>query len=265
MFELEMQSPQLFHMLRAAIAGAEAIRQTRKDGFNVKHKDDNSPVTDADYAADRAIREALAPTGLPILSEEVEVSKSQRQSWQAFWCVDPLDGTREFAAGRDEFAVCIARIDGLTPTEGAIALPATRMLYFTRNGKSWRVKWSRQAELEDLIIEADLMPGPDFTQPWVATVSRAYMDANTAAYLDQLRDEQPNLKVLPSGSALKFCKLMEGKAHIYPRFAPCMEWDTAAGHALMHGIGMEIFASGGHPLTYNKDSLFNPDFIVRQR
>ena len=91
------------------------------------------------------------------------------------------------------------------------------------------------------------------------------MDANTAAYLDQLRDEQPNLKVLPSGSALKFCKLMEGKAHIYPRFAPCMEWDTAAGHALMHGIGMEIFASGGHPLTYNKDSLFNPDFIVRQR
>jgi 3'(2'), 5'-bisphosphate nucleotidase len=260
-----MQDQRLFHSLHAAIAASEAILTVRKAGFNVITKSDHSPVTDADYAADRAIQEHLSPLGIPLLSEEVEVPKAERQSWNTYWCIDPLDGTREFAAGRDEFAVNIALMQNNEPVQGIIALPPTRTVYFTHDEQAFRSSWDADINVEQLIKRAQPLPGPDYSKPWIATVSRSYLDEETIAYLNHLRKTHPKLEVVRSGSALKFCRLLEGTAHIYPRFAPCMEWDTAAGHALVRAVGLDVFQLNHVPLAYNKNSLLNPDFIVRQR
>lgn len=265
LFNMEREHTHI--MLAAAIQASERIREVRDGGFEVQDKPDNSPVTDADYASDDMIRQVLRTTGINIMSEEVELAWEERSSWDEFWCIDPLDGTREFAGGGDEYTVNIARVKHGVPEEGVIAFPAFRRIYFTSGSFARMSTWT-PGEMPDAVIERSTqLDGKRPTgAPFVATVSRSYLTPETLAYLEQLRSKHPDLEVDRSGSAFKFCKIIEGEANIYPRFGPCMEWDSASGHALVRRVGFDVFhAHTGEPLLYNKRDLTNPDFIVRQR
>lgn len=248
-------------MVEAGVRASEAILTSRKEGFEVHNKADNSPVTTADLRSDAVIRACLEPAGIPILSEEVETPWEDRKDWQECWCVDPLDGTREFAAGRDDFAVCIAHIERGSPTDGVIAIPNQRQIYFTSGDASFRSSWKWGDSIQTIVNTAQKLDPAPHTRHFVATISRSHPSPGTRAYLNELREEHPDLEVLPAGSALKFCLLLDGRAQIYPRFSPCMEWDTAAGHALLKKVGLDLCDEDGHPLTYNKPDLYNPFFI----
>lgn len=253
-------------LINAAVDASEAILDVREEGYEVHQKEDQSPVTDADYASDKIIRSHLAVHGLPIMSEEVEITWNERRSWDQFWCVDPLDGTREFTAGRDEFTVNIAFMTKGEADQGVIAFPMMRHIYFTHRDQVRRSTWQRGERAEEVLSRAMPCRGIRNQRPFVATVSRMHLNDATAAYLDALREGEPDLEIDRSGSAFKFCKLLDGEANIYPRFSPCMEWDSAAGHALIKRIGMDIFrVDDGRVLRYNKSDLTNPNFIVRQR
>lgn len=240
---------------------SEAILDARKHGFEVHNKTDNSPVTTADLRSDSIIREHLAPTQFPILSEEVDTPWEVRRQWTSCWCVDPLDGTREFAAGRDDFAVCIAFVQNGKPTDGCIAIPTKRTVYFTGADAAWRATWVKGASVTSVINTAQKLDGSPQNVHYVATISRSHPSEGTRNFLNELRLEHPKLEILPAGSALKFCLLLDGRAQVYPRFSPCMEWDTAAGQALMNKVGMDIRDLDDQPLTYNKADLYNPFFV----
>lgn len=238
---------------RAALTIREAIG---KGG--VQYKADGSPVTAADLAAEATIRaslSAIAPA-LPIISEEQAQQRPQIAANESYFLVDPLDGTREFIAGRDEYTVNIALMTGGVPLVGVIAAPALGLI------------WRGIAEncAERLAFAADgtvLPPGPIRTRPRpprepVVLVSRSHLDARTRAYLDGL----PQPRIIACGSSIKFCRIAEGSADLYPRLAPTHDWDVAAGHAIVAAAGGRVLAPDGPPLHYGTRDLLIPGFIA---
>ena len=226
----------------------------------VRSKADGSPVTAADEAAEAVICEGLARLAprLPVISEEQaarEKPKPPRGAQDGYFLVDPLDGTREFIAGRDEFTVNIALVHGGAPILGIIVAPAL--------GLTWRGMVGRGA---DRIADADgkgAVPHPIRTRPrsapeLVALASRSHLDGRTRAYLDGL----PQAKVIQCGSSLKFCRIAEGAADLYPRFAPTHDWDIAAGHAILKAAGGTVTALDGSPIVYGSDDLLIPAFLA---
>lgn len=246
-------------------AGEQIIRVYNSDRFEVEHKSDHSPITVADKQANAVINELLLSTEIPIISEEnKEIDFEQRKSWKRCWIVDPLDGTKEFINKNGEFTVNIALVENGQPILGVIYVPVTQMLYaaLVDQKKFWKQKMTFQSKPvteEDMFIR----PHKRNQNRVVVLKSRSHLNFETKALIDQLKTSKPNIELSSVGSSLKFCLLAEGKADLYPRLSPTMEWDTAAGHALCKAVGMDLIAtSTNKTLTYNKKELINPSFIV---
>lgn len=260
--------------IRAALDAGRHIMQIYTDpaqDFGIERKADNSPLTLADKAAHRVICDYLSTTNIPILSEEgAHAPYESRSSWEAFWLVDPLDGTKEFIKKNGEFTVNIALVIDHRPHLGVIYVPARRELYFGEPLLgSFKVndidQWSEEESLKDLMERATQLPvkreNPD---TYVIVASRSHLSPETQEFIDQARAEHPRVECISSGSSLKICLVAEGAADVYPRYAPTMEWDTAAGHAIATCAGKQVYQAGTEqPLKYNKEDLHNPWFIVR--
>jgi 3'(2'), 5'-bisphosphate nucleotidase len=253
-------------------AGLAIMEVYRKKIFKTELKKDLSPVTEADYAAHRIIAGRLEPTAFPILSEEgKEVPYQIRKQWKKFWLVDPLDGTKEFIRRNDEFTVNIALIFEQAPVMGVIYAPCRDILYFAsdQTGAYRIIEYSRKdREIqsgEDLMRQAEKLPLKIPRQAYTSIASRSHRNEQTDLFIRRLQKEHPGLKLVSTGSSLKFCLMAEGKADIYPRFGPTMEWDTAAGHAIARAAGCSVkLHEREQSLQYNKEVLTNPGFIVNR-
>lgn len=244
--------------IQAALeAGSEimGIYLDPKQDFGIEKKADNSPLTLADKAAHNCIVRHLNQTNIPILSEEgAHLPYEERKTWDRLWVVDPLDGTKEFIKKNGEFTVNIALVEGGSPVLGVIYVPATGVLYAGIVGKG---AWKRVGE------EQMPLPLREEKEGFVVVASRSHLSPETEEYINQLRQNHDKVQLVSSGSSLKICLVAEGSADVYPRFAPTMEWDTAAGDAIARAAGrMVVDASTNQPLTYNKPDLHNPWFIV---
>lgn len=243
--------------IQAAEEGCREILHVYQSGdFKAEAKGDNSPLTLADKNAHHKIASILEPAGLPILSEEGKnVPFEERRSWNHFWMVDPLDGTKEFIKRNGEFTVNIALIEGNTPILGVVAVPVTHEIYYsTRGYGAYLRKEGKDHKLEK-------KPPVDLQQEGLRVVaSRSHMNDETQDFINRLR----NPSLVSAGSSLKFLLLANGKADVYPRYAPTMEWDTAAAHAIVKETGRNVLQYGSNePLQYNKENLLNPYFLVK--
>lgn len=243
----------------AAEAGLVIMQWYRADDPGTRSKADASPVTEADLAAHALIVRGLvaATPNIPVLSEEGRhAPAAERARWQRCWLVDPLDGTKEFLARNDEFTVNIALIEAGQPLLGVVGVPARGEVHVgvvpSRRADTLHVgNGSRTA----------LSPRPCDEERPVILVSRSHRGREQEATISMLRQRFPELDERPAGSALKLVELAAGRADGYPRRGPCMEWDIAAGEAVLLAAGGELRAFSGSRLRYNKgESLLNPDF-----
>ena len=236
-------------------------------------KADNSPLTIADKKSHETISGILSGTDIPILSEEgKKIPYETRREWNELWIVDPLDGTKEFIKKNGEFTVNIAYVKDGIPQAGVIYIPVREELYIgdceygafkLENIKSI----SEEEEEEDfhsLISRASKLPVNEERKDFVVVASRSHLSAETEEFIEKMKGLHKSIETISKGSSLKLCLIAEGKADIYPRFAPTMEWDTAAGHAIIKAAGKEVYHTDEiTPLTYNKEDLLNPWFIAK--
>lgn len=263
----------IWQATQASIKGGQAILSVyESDDFDVSSKSDNSPLTRADLEAHQAISRILEETDIPILSEEGKnIPYETRKNWSAFWMVDPLDGTKEFIKRNGEFTVNIALIESGFPIAGVIYVPVTDELFVGVLGEG-AVKVQEAAskvekanELEDMFKIGAELPIKSKDREFTVVCSRSHMSPETEAYIDELKIEHGNLDFASKGSSLKLCMVAEGEADIYPRFAPTMEWDTAAGQAIAEASGATVInATDGNRLPYNKENLLNSWFVVKR-
>lgn len=260
--------------IRAALEAGRRIMDIYTDpaqDFGIERKADNSPLTLADKAAHASIVAMLELTGLPILSEEGScVPFAERSQWDAFWLVDPLDGTKEFIKRNGEFTVNIALILGNRPHLGVIYVPARQELYFGEPLLgAYKVEgiteWDDDEKLMQLLARATKLPVErQDMDAYVVVASRSHLSPETEDFIRRVQLEHERVELLSSGSSLKICLVAEGKADVYPRYAPTMEWDTAAGHAIAACAGRQVYQAGtNEPLAYNKMDLHNPWFLVK--
>ncbi len=238
-----------------AIKAGSAIMEVYESGdFDVEIKDDNSPLTRADKAADLVIAEALKALTpeIPILSEEsAQVGFGERSLWERFWLVDPLDGTKEFIKKTNEFTVNIALIEKGAPVMGVVVAPALGLSYYGSKGEGAFKKDASGAH------KIRVAPGGKDAPPRVVA-SKSHKGPILETFLTQLGTH----KLVSMGSSLKFCLIAEGKADVYPRLSPTMEWDTAAAQAVVEAAGGTVMDLDGFRLRYNKEDLHNPFFMV---
>jgi len=246
-------------MRRLAIeAGAVIMKIYESDDFEVKAKSDESPVTEADEAADQLISAGLRETFPDIMLVTEEQSASHDQTGDTFLIVDPLDGTKEFINRRGDFTVNIALVENGVPTRGVVYAPAReRMFYTMPDGKTVEETGSFDAsqpgELTYLSVK-----DPD-NAALMVVASKSHRDAATDEYIAKYNVED----MTSAGSSLKFCLVATGEADLYPRLGRTMEWDTAAGDAVLRGAGGHVVRFDDHtPLTYGKDAFANPFFIA---
>jgi 3'(2'), 5'-bisphosphate nucleotidase len=243
---------------RLATEAAAAINAVRAAGFAVERKSDRSPVTEADRIAEALIVEGLraAAPQIPVIAEEeIEAGTAPTDPGRRFWLVDPLDGTREFAAGRDNFAVCIGLVEDGRAVLGAVALPATGELFWGRAGAgAWK---SDAAGRRAIAVRA--APAGGLT----VMGSHHYQDDPR---MGRFLEGRQVARVVNIGSAEKFCRVAEGSADLYPRFGRTMEWDTAGPQAVVEAAGGSIaLLEGGGALRYGKPRWENPGFVCEGR
>ena len=238
------------------IGSSEILTVYNSTDFGVESKEDNSPLTLADKNAHAAIVNILKKSGLPILSEEgKDIPYSERRNWKQFWLVDPLDGTKEFIKRNGEFTVNIALIENQTPVLGVVAVPVTGDIYYggVEIG-AYKTESGFNHPLHKLQKAAHSKSGIR------VVASRSHLNEATQNFISTLNNPQ----LVSKGSSLKFMMLADGLADIYPRFAPTMEWDTAAAHAIVNQLDFQVLKQGtSKELQYNKESLINPGFVVR--
>ena len=251
--------------LRAAIDGGIEIMKVYATDFDVEIKGDNSPLTIADKNANEVINEYLVQTGIPIISEEnKQISYDERKDWSECWIVDPLDGTKEFVKRNGEFTVNIALVREGRPVLGVIYVPVEQMLYFSSEGEARKIKLNNtSASVENIVAASSLLePAAAMEAPVKVVGSRSHLNDDTRSFIEKI-EEKSTVEIVSRGSSLKFCLVAEGNAHIYPRYAPTMEWDTAAGQAICEGAGVKVLQEAtGEPMRYNKENLLNPYFLV---
>jgi 3'(2'), 5'-bisphosphate nucleotidase len=258
----------LMTAIQAAVAAGENILSVYSSEFSIEHKADHSPLTLADKQSHEAIIALLQTTGLPILSEEgKDIPFAERRQWDYFWMVDPLDGTKEFIQRNGEFTVNIALIYQDQPVMGVIWVPVQHTLYFAAEALgSYKVSplTLPLSELESLIGQAQKLPISTHRTTFTVVASRSHMSPETEAYIRALEQEHGAVQTTSMGSSLKLCLVAEGMADVYPRFAPTMEWDTAAGQAIVRAAGKQVIDHAtGQPMRYNKQNLLNNWFIVQ--
>lgn len=256
----------LHKAIEAAISGGREIMNiySQKD-FNIEYKEDHSPVTIADKLSSKKIVSILKETEIPVLSEEENIPDfPNRKDWESLWIVDPLDGTKEFIKKNGEFCVNIGLVINNKPVLGVLYIPVTNELFY--GGASiGAYKVNDVIGFNKDITESSIkLPHHSNEDKIVVTASRSHLDSESIAFFNNLKKEKEEVEFLEVGSAIKFCRVAEGLVDLYPRFNPCMEWDTAAGHALVQGIGKDVVTTKKNkPLVYNKEDLYSPYFIVR--
>lgn len=252
-------------VLKACIEASEAIMHIYNTGFDPSMKADGSPVTQADILSNSIIKSALEKTGIPTIMEESINSPFEiRKLWDTVWIVDPLDGTKEFIKKNGEFAVCIALVHRNQAVLGFIASPATQEIIF--GGKDIPATLLAFKDLEQNGNWKIIPPKNELNQPFKIAGSRSHYSGNDLKFNQSMQELFGEIEFIKKGSALKFFDLALGKADVYPRFAPTMEWDIAAGQAIMESLGgAVVHAETDQALVYNKENLYNPYFIVKTK
>ena len=259
----------LLHIaIEAALeAGKEILEIYKSDDFEIETKGDNSPLTKADKASHNVIVSFLEKTGIPILSEEgKEIPYDQRKDWKQLWIVDPIDGTKEFIKGNGEFTVNIALVENQKTTLGVIFVPALGELYFsTSTLGAFKVSVDlRTIDIQKSIDNSNKLPLERQDKTFTIVASRSHMSTETEEYVAEMREKHGEVNLISKGSSLKLCMVAEGQADCYPRFAPTMEWDTAAGQAICEHAGFQVIDLGTKEnLLYNRKNLLNNWFLVR--
>ncbi len=243
-------------------AGKEILDVYYNSDFDVEFKADNSPLTIADKRAHEVIIKHLQTTEIPILSEEGKsIQFEERKIWDVFWLVDPLDGTKEFIKRNDEFTVNIALIKGNTPIAGVVYVPVTKTLYYSNSEGSYKASVNPE---KGTLTAIQKLPLNIQKENFVVVGSKSHMNESTQNYIQSLDTSGKEIEMKSRGSSLKICMVAEGLADVYPRLAPTMEWDTAAGHSIAKYAGKEIIQyENNKPVVYNKENLLNPWFVVK--
>ncbi len=242
------------HLKTATLAAEKAsdriLEIYNSDEFDVELKGDNSPLTRADKASHEIISQILASTNLPILSEEgKDIPFEERSQWDYFWMVDPIDGTKEFIKRNGEFTVNIALIHQNQPILGVVMVPVNRDIFHAIEGQG-AYKNGEPIRVNEFDSNADGVR---------VVASRSHMSDDTKAFIESFKEP----KIVSKGSSLKLLMVAEGEADIYPRFAPTMEWDTAAAQIIVEEAGGEVLIKeSGNSVSYNKENLLNPYFKV---
>ena len=253
--------------ITAALEAGKVILEIYHSGeFDVEIKGDNSPLTKADTDSHNVIMSYLTETNIPVLSEEgKDIAYEERKDWKQLWIVDPIDGTKEFIKRNGEFTVNIALIENQKTQIGVIFVPVTGELYFsTKEMGAFKVAINLEDySLEDILSKANKLPLQPQDNTFTIVASRSHMSIETEDYVQQMRDIHGEVNLISKGSSLKLCMVAEGVANCYPRFAPTMEWDTAAGQAICEHAGFEVidWKTKEHML-YNREELLNNWFLV---
>jgi 3'(2'), 5'-bisphosphate nucleotidase len=260
---------QLLHTaIIAALQAGKAILEIYHSGaFDIELKEDNSPLTKADTASHNVIMSYLTKTDIPVLSEEGrDIPYKERKDWKQLWIVDPIDGTKEFIKRNGEFTVNIALVENQKPIIGVIFVPVTGELYFSsKELGAFKVKVNLEDyDLDALLLKADTLPLQREDNTFTIVASRSHMSAETREYVQEMRDIYGKVKLISKGSSLKLCMVAQGAANCYPRFAPTMEWDTAAGQAICEHAGFEVLDwETKKNMLYNREELLNNWFLVK--
>jgi len=259
----------LITAIEAAVhGGSEIMKIYSMDDLGVEYKEDKSPLTLADKNCNDIINSYLTKTEFPIISEENrQLDYKERKDWDICWIVDPLDGTKEFVKRNGEFTVNIALVKKGKPLLGVIYVPDTKELYMADVAKLQAGKIileSHEVDVNAIDLETcKIVPGNSGQQGIRVVGSRSHMNEATEKFVASLSEGEKEVEIVSKGSSLKFCLVAEGKADVYPRFAPTMEWDTAAGQAICEAVGLKVISKEtDEPLLYNKENLLNPWFIV---
>jgi 3'(2'), 5'-bisphosphate nucleotidase len=250
-------------------AGKEILEVYNTSDFEIESKADHSPLTIADRRAHEAIIALLKKTEIPILSEEGKsIPYVTRSAWSTFWLVDPLDGTKEFIKRNGEFTVNIAMVKEGKAEFGVVYAPVLNELYLGIPGRGAFIctneKYFNQP-LDYLVQFSEQLPKtPADEKKFRVVASRSHYNDETRAFVNSLDSGGKEISLVSKGSSMKLCMVASGEADIYPRLGPTMEWDTAASHAVVKAAGKNVYrADTGTELTYNKENLLNPYFVVR--
>lgn len=256
--------------MRAAHEAGQVILEIYESGdFDVELKGDSSPLTRADRASHDVIMRHLATTDIPVLSEEGrEMPYAERRGWEQLWIVDPIDGTKEFIKRNGEFTVNVALVDSGKPVLGVIYVPVSGELY-VGSAEAGAFKavipaTSSCPDFEAFMASANALPRPKGDRTFTVVASRSHMSPETADYIETCKAEHGEVATISKGSSLKLCMVAEGLADRYPRFAPTMEWDTAAGQAICMAAGFDVIdQQTGETMAYNRENLLNNWFLVK--
>ena len=243
----------LADVIKIADEASEKVLRIYQSDFTVSYKEDESPITAADVASHEIIVKGLRSLSrdIPILSEEgTQADWDERKQWRRFWLVDPIDGTKEFTQRSGEFTVNIALIEDGEPVMGVVTAPALKEAFWGVKGECAH-KRDRTGRIHRIRVAE-----PQATKRVVA--SKNHMNDETRAFIKALGAH----KTIQAGSSLKFCRIAEGHADIYPRMGPTSEWDTAAAHAVLLAAGGNVHTLEGQPLQYGKEDVLNPYFIA---
>ncbi len=254
--------------IKASLDAGKVIMEVYDSVIEVEYKDDKSPLTEADKKANDIINTYLLPTQIPIISEENKQTEYDiRKNWDMCWVVDPVDGTKEFIKRNGEFTVNIALVKQGKPILGIIYVPAIKTIYYANvleNTASKTILNTHDESVKYVFESAiKLQPKALNSNPFEVVGSRSHMSQETLDYVEGLKSVGKNVEIVSKGSSLKFCLVAEGNADVYPRFAPTMEWDTAAGQAICNAVGVDVISNETNKsLLYNKENLLNPWFLV---
>ncbi|MFL1406139.1 3'(2'),5'-bisphosphate nucleotidase CysQ [Marinobacter sp. M1N3S26] len=243
----------LDNLLQIADTASEKVMAIYQTDFEVNTKEDDSPITAADIASHHVIVDglkALTPD-IPILSEEsANAPWDERKHWTRFWLVDPIDGTKDFTNRTGEFTVNIALIEDGEPVMGVVTAPALNEAYWGIKGQG---AWKREADGSTRKLQ--VVEPPEAVR---TVASKNHLNQETRDFIEQLGKHE----LVQAGSSLKFCRIAEGKADIYPRLGPTCEWDTGAAHAVLAAAGGKVNKLDGTPLLYGKEDVLNPYFVA---
>lgn len=266
----------LHQTIIAAVLAGKEILEVYDTKFDVEYKDDKSPLTLADKNASDKIIEELKEFNIPVLSEEgIHESFAVRKNWDKLWIVDPLDGTKEFVKRNGEFTVNIALVENNVPTLGVIYSPFFKDLYFAAKGigayKIDRKDFSdlintiKTSTLDGLLSVAKKLPIVLDRKNYIVVASRSHMSTETHKHIEQLKQHHADVEIVSTGSSIKMCWIAEGIADEYPRFGPTMEWDTAAGQAILQESNATLIdLETKQSMTYNRENLLNNWFIAKR-
>ena len=251
-------SKELEIAVSAALEAGDEIMDVynNTEDINYEKKSDDSPLTIADKRSHNKIVSYLEETGINVISEESKsIEYNERRNWEEYWLVDPLDGTKEFIKKNGEFTVNIALIKNNKPHLGIVYCPTQKTLYYNDHEKNVYKKVG-----EDITALNKRNSVNESAEGLRVVVSRSHMSEETSEYVSKLSEP----KLISCGSSLKFLYIADDKADIYPRFGPTMEWDTGAAHSILNALDIQVInLETGRELSYNKENLLNPHFIIK--